>query len=588
MDGTDPTLASSRYTVPIVVSANTTIKAKAFLAGYTESAIATATFAITGAGQSVTPTITPRGGWYDTTQDVTITATAGATVRYTLTGVDPTTSDPVVPAGGLTIDRSQHLKVRAWETGATPSAVARADYAITGAVAAGSNHTLVLTAAGVLWAWGVNGVGQVGDGTAITRDTPVQVMTNVAAIAAAGSVSLAAKRDGTLWRWGQSIGATPTQVSGLTNVVAVAAGIDHFLALRSDGTLWAWGDNTAGQLGDGTNTTRTTPVQVLGLHGVRRIAAGDDFSVAVEDDGAGEGWVWAWGLNADGQLGDGTTLSRNAPTRVPNLSGVSDVAAGWRFALARLNDGTVRSWGANDSGQLGIGNTLATTGVQVVEPATHIRSIAAGATAGFAMDVDGRLWGWGNNGSQQLGSEEVGVFPSPRWTTQFPGALAAATGTFHAIVLAADGSVWAMGNGSAAVPGGYTTGSLVSGLAIADQSVLLADPDADGLPTWRELAHGTDPLSADSNGNGIPDNIEIDLANSGANADDDGDGVSSAAELLAGTDPFLADTDGDGYNDKVDAFPLDPTRHAPLPPVPGDTTPPVITLTEPTNAIPLN
>jgi hypothetical protein len=64
----------------------------------------------------------------------------------------------------------------------------------------------------------------------------------------------------------------------------------------------------------------------------------------------------------------------------------------------------------------------------------------------------------------------------------------------------------------------------------------------------------------------------------------DGDGLSNAAEVQKGTDPFRADTDGDGTNDLADCFPLDPTRWQCPPPVGGDTTPPVITLQQPTNA----
>ena len=54
---------------------------------------------------------------------------------------------------------------------------------------------------------------------------------------------------------------------------------------------------------------------------------------------------------------------------------------------------------------------------------------------------------------------------------------------------------------------------------------------------------------------------------------------------LKGTDPFNSDTDGDGVGDGQDCFPLDPTRWQCPGPVGGDTTPPVITLTEPTTAV---
>jgi alpha-tubulin suppressor-like RCC1 family protein len=590
LDGTDPTSASPRYQYPMVLTGTTTLKAKAFLVGFTESAIATATFTIDPSGQSARPKITPAGGWFDTKQGLTITATAGATVRYTLTGVDPTTSDPEVPGGGLTIDRSRLLKVRAWETGMTASAVARADFAVTGAVAAGFAHTLALTADGTLWAWGDNAQGQLGVTGVGNTSTPVQVLTEVAAIAAGRYFSLAAKRDGTVWRWGSGTGATPTQVSGLTNIVAVTAGVNHQLALRNDGMVWAWGQNGSGQLGDGTTITRTTPVQVIGLRGVRSIAAGEDFSLAVQDDGAADGLVWAWGTNTDGQLGDSTTASRTIPTRVPALTGVAQVAAGNTFSLARLADGTVRAWGNNQYGQLGIGGTAATPGIHGVEPLIRIRTIAAGQHHAMAIDIDGRLWGWGYNGGSQLGVPPFAAGPTtaPELATGLRDAVAVAGGWLHTVALRATGSAWGIGQGWAAgLASGTTLGADVSGFTTGDQTVLTADHDSDGLPTWRELARGTDPLSADTNGNGLTDLVELDLLAAGAHADEDGDGLASAAELAKGTDPFLADTDGDSYNDAVDAFPLDPTRHDPLTPTPGDVTPPVITLTEPTNAVPL-
>ena len=75
------------------------------------------------------------------------------------------------------------------------------------------------------------------------------------------------------------------------------------------------------------------------------------------------------------------------------------------------------------------------------------------------------------------------------------------------------------------------------------------------------------------------------LGISATDLDMDDDTVSNLVELQQGTDPFLADTDGDGRSDGLDAYPLDPSRWEAPQPDPNDTTPPVITLEEPTNAV---
>src|SRR5262249_6015663 len=108
--------------------------------------------------------------------------------------------------------------------------------------------------------------------------------------------------------------------------------------------------------------------------------------------------------------------------------------------------------------------------------------------------------------------------------------------------------------------------------------------DGDGIPSWMEMLLGTDPFKADTNGDGIPDGQAIISGLSATNPDIDGDGLPNKVEIQIGTDPFRADTDGDGVNDRLDCFPLDPTRSQCPAPNPGDTTPPTITLREPTNA----
>src|SRR5207302_3983062 len=106
----------------------------------------------------------------------------------------------------------------------------------------------------------------------------------------------------------------------------------HSVALKGDGTVWTWGDNSNGQLGDGTSVGRTTSAPVSGVAGAVRVAAGGLHTVVL----LGDGTVSTWGNNQWGQLGDASTVSRPTPGPVSNLSGVAAIAAGGRFNLALL------------------------------------------------------------------------------------------------------------------------------------------------------------------------------------------------------------------------------------------------------------
>jgi alpha-tubulin suppressor-like RCC1 family protein len=97
----------------------------------------------------------------------------------------------------------------------------------------------------------------------------------------------------------------------------IVGGADHSLALSRDGRVFAWGDDSYGQLGSGRHLFLTTPVatiltdpgQVVGL------ASGSYHSLARLRDGS----VLAWGNNTNGQLGDGSVTSRGLPVKVTTL-----------------------------------------------------------------------------------------------------------------------------------------------------------------------------------------------------------------------------------------------------------------------------
>jgi alpha-tubulin suppressor-like RCC1 family protein len=602
-DGSDPTEMSPLYQFPFLVSLTTTVKARAFKVGLTASAVTSATYSLDMASATATPTITPAGGRFTVRQTATIQGSASAVFRYTTDGRDPTTSDPLVDASRtIVVDRSQVLKVRAWENGLTPSAVRSAFFAITGAISAGSSHSVALKSDGSVWAWGYNSYGGLGDGTTTQRLTPVQsAIADVQAISAGYRHTLALKRDGTVWAWGSnSCGRlgdgtttnryTPVQSSGLSGVVAIAAGDSHSIALKSDGTVWAWGCNQEGQLGDGTTTTRTTPVRVLGLVGVIAIVAHDDYSLAIEAAGAAGGVIWGWGENTDGQLADGSALPRSVPVRVSTISDAVSIAGTGRSVLALRRDGTVWSWGRtwDDSDPA--------TPPEPLPLMRTVRSIATGDDHAFALDRDATRWAWGSSSFGLLGNGWVcGHLPvclGQGRIVATPGPLQAAGGGNHSLLLRTDGVVLAAGYNSNGQLGNGTTTQVtvftaVPGLTLADNAWLASDGDRDGLSGWQEALEGTDPYIGDTNGNGMLDGIEQLLGSSSLDPDTDGDGLANAVERQMGTDPYAMDSDGDGVGDGVDLFPLDPAQSSLPPPNPADTTPPVITLTEPVSAQPV-
>ena len=312
------------------------------------------------------------------------------------------------------------------------------------AVAGAHSNSLALKRDGTVWAWGDNEHGQLGDGTTADRSTPVQVsvLTGVVAVAGGGSHSLAVKADGTAWAWGGNgsgqLGdgtttdrSTPTPVRELLAVAAVAGGSAHSLALRSDGTVWAWGSNWYGQLGDGGSGDQTTAVQVRGITGVSAISAGPGHNLALKGDGT----VWAWGYNLDGQLGPIAIARQATPARVTALSGVVRVAKGGSHSLALMVDGTIWAWGHNSAGQLGNGITTETilSIPAKVNALSGVVAVAAGSRHSLGLKPDGTVWTW------QYGST------APEQVSGLSGIVALAAGSWHSLAVKADGTAWAWG-----------------------------------------------------------------------------------------------------------------------------------------------
>jgi len=287
-----------------------------------------------------------------------------------------------------------------------------------------------------LVAWGDNQSGELGDGTDVGRSTPEVVAGVDGAVMAEGNVDseepathtqvanftvalvcsrpTSCARDGRVLQWGRLLGAgqltRPQAVPGLAGhaIVALAAGGDHVLALDSGGAVWAWGDDAEGQLGTGPGGGATAIPQRLSLSGIVGIAAGARHSLAVD----GNGTVWCWGDNGAGQCGQPTIQSTvSTPTPVAGVAGAVQVAAGTEFSLARTAGGAVLGWGDDTWDQLGrdSGDPIVSTGlasnVPQQVPGVTASTVVAGAEFAAAVDAaSGEVVTWGRNQGGQLGT----------------------------------------------------------------------------------------------------------------------------------------------------------------------------------------
>ena len=317
------------------------------------------------------------------------------------------------------------------------------------AVSAGGNHSLVLKSDGTVWGWGHNEYSQLGDGTLTNRKTPVQVvgengeghLKDVVKIISGGYHNLVIKSDGTVWGWGSNkqgqLGDgtnmnknTPVQVLDkggdgyLKDLISISAGEFFSIALKNDGTVWSWGNNQYCQLGNGVKPimmrdtqeiTRNTPGQVVDetgegyLKDVTAISAGSRHSLAIKNDGI----VWAWGQSGHGKKGSGIIWNDALPAQVIGKGGplkdVTAVIAGAEQSFAVKNDGTVLAWGSGHVGQLGDGTdvlmrsnpaqVLGEGGIGYLE---DVAMVFPGVLHIFALKNDGTIWAWGANNYGQL------------------------------------------------------------------------------------------------------------------------------------------------------------------------------------------
>lgn len=288
-----------------------------------------------------------------------------------------------------------------------------------------ASHTCGVTGDGALYCWGANDSTQLGTGDRVQRHYPTRIvlpsgartvdvspgMAHTCAATATGGIACwGSNAAGQLGNGTKIASATPVAITlpGGALAARVATGLRHSCALTTTGAAYCWGSNLQSQLGDGTTLERLIPTLVNLPAGVRAaaVSAGSGSTCIVSDSGA----AWCWGLNAMGQVGDGTTGgARNVPTAVvlPAGSEVRDLSVGESHACAATASGTAYCWGDNGSGQIGDGvvTSVRPTPIAVTLPeGLKAVRVAAGSAHSCATTTMGIIYCWGANAEGQLGN----------------------------------------------------------------------------------------------------------------------------------------------------------------------------------------
>ena len=281
-------------------------------------------------------------------------------------------------------------------------------------IACGDEHTVILKTNGSLYSCGYNTYGQLGLGDTSERTLFTRVTTNVN-----------------------------------NDVKQIACGANHTFILKNDGSVWCCGGNTHGQLGLGDDTKRTTFTQVtINVNNdIKQIACGQNYTVIIKNDGS----VWSCGYNNFGQLGLGSTATKNTFTQVTTnvTNDVEQIACGYSHTFILKNNGSVWACGYNGSGQLGLGNTTnKTTFAQVTTNVSDVKEIVCGQNYTFILKNDGSIWscGYNNYGQLGLGTTEIDYNTFTKVTTNINNDVKQiACGEHHTVILKNDGSIWSCG-----------------------------------------------------------------------------------------------------------------------------------------------
>ena len=278
----------------------------------------------------------------------------------------------------------------------------------------GNYHSAAITNDGSLYTWGNNEYGQLGYGNIENAPLPIdnryphKIMNNVRSVSLGYDFSAAVTNDGILYIWGCSNGIILDEVDGkkiynsdkpikfMNDVKDVQCGYGHIVILKNDGSLYTCGRNTDGELGDGTNDSKSKPVKIM--DDVKMISAGGANGAAIKENGD----LYLWGSDGfSGSLGDDSYGDSNVPLKI--MENVKAVSLGNGHRAAIKNDGSLYIWGDNRMYQIGDGTITNCQKPKILMKDKKFKAVSLGGWSSAAISEDNKLYTWGYNDYGQLG-----------------------------------------------------------------------------------------------------------------------------------------------------------------------------------------
>lgn len=305
------------------------------------------------------------------------------------------------------------------------------------------------------WAWGQNTYGQLGNNTRTSYSSPQSMFTKAASfvrLVYGQYFTISLMSDGVTWSWGDNTGgqlgnntrtsrSSPGTLVGTNSYIELAAGNNFAGGIRKeDGTAWAWGNNAGGQLGAGNVSSFSTAVSMSGGRSFKRITQGASHTALLMADGS----AWCVGVNTYGQLGDSTTASKSSMVSVVGGHSFIAICAGLTHTLGLKMDGTIWGWGLNTGGQLGDGTLVNKSSPVPTRQMVRFKKMVANSHT-LALDFDGNIWGWGLNESGQLGDGTTISKTSPVLVGRGHSFVDIDCGSSTSFGLKEDGTLWAWG-----------------------------------------------------------------------------------------------------------------------------------------------